>query len=185
MNEYLFVYLAGCLVALFVILLKAILQWFLLWISKENVLQKNLKKLEPPDARSFHAKALTIIGVLLFESLLSWINVVVGIWQIIALPLKLLRARLAAVPEEVKQLRFPLWNNPMLSREAVWAHSVALSVKAGEIIPDDFALNQSLWELMEYHEGFDAQGALKRLAALGVLSEEDIARALDRLPDPD
>lgn len=186
MNEYLFIYLVGCLFAFLLILIKSVVGFFLAWLFKGNIFQKNLKKIQsPPDERTFIQKALVIIGTLLFESLLSWINVIVALWQILAMLFRVIRETLVSVPEEIKQLRFPLINNPGLSREAVWAYWTALAEKAGDAHHSHDDLYTQLMQLKENYRWFNEKDALRRLASLNVVDPEAIEGAASSLSQSD
>jgi hypothetical protein len=180
-HPYIFIYLLGCVFVLILSIFKVILFWFLSWITKGNILKKNLKKLDPADEQAFGRKAMVFIGVLAFEAAPSWINVIVGVWQIIAHLLKIVREALVSTPEAIKELRFPLNNNPNMSREAVWAYVYALSMKVGEKLPGESELLYALNDLREEHPSFNREAALNQLKGLNVVSADVISSALRRL----
>jgi len=62
-------------------------------------------------------------------SALSWVGVVVGLVKFAIVFLRIIRDVVAQTPEAIKVLRYPLRNNPDLSREAVWAYVYALGIK--------------------------------------------------------
>lgn len=180
-HPYLSIYLIGCALVVFLTLFKAVFYWFIVWITRENILNNNLKKLQSPDERTFPEKALLFLGTIALEAALSWINVIVIILQIIKLLLNVIREALTTKPEAVKELRFPLRNNPDMSREAVWAYLSALQVKAGEKQPDVSDLLYSLDELTEYYPSFNKQVALNQLEDLNVISKDTLLSVLNEL----
>lgn len=156
-----------------------ILFWSICWITKGNILRQNLKKVQAPDDLTFLQQACIYIGLLLLNALFSWINVLLIPLEMIKMLLNVLREALASTPEEIKLLRFPLWNNPHMSREFVWAHYQALNVKALGIRPNADNLNDSLNELVDYYPSFrkkEAINELKKLIAseIGLSFDEDM-----------
>jgi hypothetical protein len=121
------------------------------------------------------------LGAFVFQAALSWIGVLVILWQAASVLLKTLRDAMQSTPEEIKLLRFPLRNNPNLSREAVWAYIHALQVKVGEAAPDELALLRSLHNMHEQHPYFDRRAALSQLSGLKVVSDAIISSALSRV----
>jgi hypothetical protein len=177
----LFIYLLGSALVLILYIFNATLFWILRWITKANVLAKNLKKLTPPDEETLGVRALVLIVTLAFEAALSWIGVVVAIWTTTMTLLKVIRESLVSTPEAIKLLRFPLRNNPEMSREAVWAHVHALRIRNGEIQADEYALLSSLNSLHEDHPSFHKEAALNHLKGLKVVRGEVISSALHRI----
>lgn len=181
-HPYLFVYLLGCVLVVLLSVFNVTLFWTIAWITKANVVRKNLKKLEPADDEtSLAVKASAFVGAFVFEVALSWIGVLVAVWQVASMLLKTLREAVTSTPEEIKLLRFPLHNNPNLSREAVWAYVHALRIKVGEASPDERTLLQSLHNAREQHPSFDRSTALSQLNGLNVVSEAIISSAQRRV----
>jgi hypothetical protein len=180
-HPYVFLYLIGSVLAAILILLKTILFGSLQWITKEHILNKNLRKLLPPDERTVAAKAMLWLGALLLEVALSWINVVVVLWQIAAGLLRTLRELFSSTPEAIKLLRFPLRNNPRMSRESVWAYVQGLQLRAGERQPSGSELCSTLDEVFDYYPSFDRRVALTQLSSLKIVSPDVISAALSSL----
>jgi hypothetical protein len=181
-HPYVFIYLLGCVAVVLLSISNVALFWIIAWITKGNVVRKNLKKLEPEDDEpSLAIKAAGFVALLLFEVALSWIGVLVALWQTASMLLKTLREAITSTPEEIKLLRFPLRNNPNLSREAVWAYVHALRIKVGEAVPDEGTLLQSIYGVREQHPSFDTSTALSQLGGLNVMSEAVISSALSRV----
>ncbi len=176
-HPYLIFYLVGFCCAVFLILVKIMVFSFLNWITKTNILNKNLKKILPPNEETILAKWIKLIGVLAAEAALSWINVIVSLFQIVVTILRVLREAFSSVPEEVKLLRFPLKNNPDMARESVWAYLIALNVKTGEKILTEIELISNLDEVRSYYPSFDYSSALKQLDGLNIISSENIYNA--------
>jgi len=177
-HPYLLIYLLGCMLVLILSMLKVAMFWLIGWITKTNVAAKNLKKIAPVDEQTAGSKAATFIGVLAFEAALSWINVVVAIWQIAVTLLKVVREALVSTPEAIKLLRFPLRNNPNMSPETVWAYLQALNIKAGGEPPGQDELRDSLDGVCEAHPSFNRTSALNQLGGLNVMSGDVISSAL-------
>jgi ABC-type multidrug transport system fused ATPase/permease subunit len=180
-HPYLFIYLLGCVLVVILSIFKMILFWIISWITKDNILGKNLKKVLPPDEKTFLQKAIWFIAVFTLEAALSWINVIVVIWLIMTTVLKHLREALSSTPEAIKLLRFPLKNNPHMSREAVWAYLYALQMKVGERTPTESDILFSLNELSEHYPSLDRKAALNQLSSLNVMSTDVISSVLDGL----
>lgn len=178
LHPYVFIYLVGCVLAVSLIVVKVVLFLAIDWIIKANILNKNLRKLKPPDPRTFWTKAAIFVGTLIAEGLLSWINVPVVLWQIVTTLLRVVRDQRQPVPEGIQLLRFPLRNNPDMPRESVWAYLQAISVKWGDKLPNEVELASSLNEVAEYYPPFNRITALKQLESLNVISSDVIAAAL-------
>jgi hypothetical protein len=180
-HPYVLLYLVGCVVYVFLSLLHLVIFGLIRWMTKTNTLNKNLRKILPPDERSSDEKATAVFTAVVINVALSWINVLLVIWQTLAGLLGTLRELFSSTPEAVKLLRFPLRNNPNMSREAVWAYCEALKVKAGEKQPSESALRSSLDELLEHYPSFDRETALNELKALKVLRADVVPGVLDKL----
>lgn len=180
-HPYFFAYLLGCVFVVLLLAFKVALFWTIAWITKANIVRKNLKKLEPDDEQGFGLKAAVVLGGFVLEVALSWINVIVALWQIAVMLLKTLREAITSTPEAIKLLRFPLRHNPNMSPEAVWAYVSALSIKAGENVLDADELMRSLNSLRDEHPSFDPEAALDVLNGLDVMSPAVISSALNRL----
>ena len=171
-HPYLFFYLVGCILVVVFFLVKITIFWVINWITKGNILNKNLKKLLPPDERNFGEKVALFFGALILEMALSWINVVIVLWQITSTLFRTAREVFSSTPEAIKLLRFPLRNNPNLSRESVWAYMFALQIKIGERQPNESELLMTLNDLFGYYPSFDRMAALKQLEILNVISSD-------------
>lgn len=181
MNEYLFFYLLGCGLVLGLSMFNLAFFWLLAWITKGNVLAKNLKKLQPPDDESRGIKIFALAAGMLLEMALSWIGVLAALWMMLSRVFKILREALTSTPEAVKLLRFPLRNNPNMSREAVWAYVHALSVRAGAKQRCAGDLLDLLDSIAEDHPTFDRADALRQLESLNVVSSKEVSAAVQQL----
>jgi len=74
----------------------------------------------------------------------------------------------SSVPEEIKLLRFPLWHNPEMSVEAVWAYMNAISIKAGEA-PSWDEMMERLARMAEVNPRINRQKALEIFENLKVM----------------
>ena len=180
-HPYLSIYLLGCALAFILTLFKVALVWIINWITKANIFYENLKKVQPPDTDSFENKALKFIGILLAETSISWINVIVVLWQIASIVLRALREFFSSTPETIKLLRFPLHNNLDMSRESVWAYLCAIGLKAGANQPNENEILTGLNEAAGYYPSFDRVAALKQLENLNVVNGDIISSTLKRL----
>ncbi|GEM_PF-2028260 len=182
-HPFIFFYLVGCVLVVVLTVFKVIFFWTINWIIKANILNKNLRKVLPPDDVTFMEKVARLVGTLVVEVMLSWINVVVILWQIVVALLRTARDLLSPAPEGIKLLRFPLRNNPAMPRESVWAYLLALQVKVGEKQPNEATIVRSLNELTDYYPSFDRIAALKQLESLNVVSSDVISASLAHLGD--
>lgn len=169
------IYLAGCVVAFLLFLLHTVAASILSWISKDNVLKKNVNKIKDPNGVGLAVKASLYVLLALFNAAFSWLGVLFLAGGIIWLPFAYLREALSSVPEEIKLLRFPLRNNPNLSREAVWAYLYALGVKSGAT-PDPRSINDELYGIGVFHPSFNRQLALETLSSLKVVDPEVVSQ---------
>jgi hypothetical protein len=179
MNTWLLIYLVGCAITLILILTKMAIYWGLSWMTKSIVFRRNVEKIQPPKEESRLLKMGLAIGMLIFEVALSWINVPIGLWQIGAVIVKTMREVFTPVPEKIKELRFPLYNNPNLERESVWAYLASLRVSAGEIISTDEIVSE-LKEIRSHYPSFSFRVAIKQLERIGVVRSDLVARAASR-----
>ena len=168
-HPYVALYLLGCAMVFALTVVKLTLHWALAWITKSNVLAANLKKLQPLVETPFWTKVGKFFGTVALEAALSWINVAVGTWQILALLLRTVREALSSSPESVQRLRFPLKNNPDLPAESVWAYLFALSITVGTALPDEEHLTSELDDISTRLPRFDRSAALQQLEHLGVV----------------
>lgn len=174
-KPYIYIYLSGCICYALLLPIKMFVFYFIYWITKDNILVKNIKKINPPDKKLTFGERITIYGIFIaVDVTLSWINVAIVLWQIIAELFNVLRHIFTSVPEEIKLLRFPLKNNPHMPRESVWAYSTALNIKFGDPIHTDFTLTESLSYVRRYYQSFDRLSALKQLDNLRVIDSETI-----------
>lgn len=166
-HPYVYVYALGCVAVVLFMPIKAFLLWALAWITKGNVFRKNIRKLSRPDTDSVVAKASLLVGEVALEVALSWIALLIGVCQLALVLLRVLREAVSSTPEEIKRLRFPLLNNPMLPPELVWAHTTALRIKAGAL--DCRKVARSLEEIPEQLPSFNSRTALMQLEGLNAL----------------
>lgn len=179
-HPWIVAYLVGCVFVILLMLFKYVFFACLYWLVKGNILRKNLQKVQPPED-TFWEKVVTFSLLYGIEIALSWIGVLLGLWHFATTFLQFTREVFTSMPEEVKVLRYPLRNNPDMSREAVWAYIRALEMKAGAAQPTDYALLQSLEYLQDYYPSLDRAAALNHLNGLKVVSSDVIAAALARL----
>lgn len=179
-HPYLSGYLLGCVIAFFLGLVVAVESYILSWLFKGNILQKNLNKIKDPATYGFKANFGLFTFGLFTSVLMSWLGVLQYLWTIFWVPIRMLRELLSSTPEEIKALRFPLMNNPELSREAVYAYAYALGVKAGAI-PSPWQIAQELKYIEGFYPSFNPKRALETLKSLGVIEQETISEALAEL----
>ncbi len=134
MGDIWVIYVIGAVFSLCLHIFNLSFFWALAWLTNEIILWHNLKKLEAQDDRSCFNKVTENTWPVLIDTLASWLTVPILAWRIGVRLLTVLNMRFAVVPEEIKRLRFPLWNNPDLSPEAVWAYTNALSVLNGDAV---------------------------------------------------
>lgn len=180
--EYLQIYLAGSATVIVLGIIKFFYFKTILWIFKIDIINKNLAKISLEPKLSFWEKVGAFFIALIFESLLSWINVLVILWQFIYQTIKILRDVFLTVPEDIKSLRFPLKNNPDLDAETVWAYTQALSFKNGNTFSSD-ELGNSLIELRNGIKYFQPIKATLLLRSLGTHSNDLIDEIDEKLRD--
>jgi hypothetical protein len=177
-HPYLALYLAGSALSLALMLASLMLFGMIAWFTKENILTANLKKLLPPDKTSMGMKIGKTATTVAFAAALSWINAAVLLWQIPTRLLRFIRDFLSPTPESVKELRFPLRNNPHLSAESVWAHTFALGILTGDHAPNKTQLLSSLDEISTCRPTLDPTTALRQLERLNVVKPDVLSASL-------
>jgi hypothetical protein len=105
-HPYLAFYLVGCGLVVGLTLANVALHWVLGWITKGNIVTANLRKLQPSAETPFLVKAGKFIGTVAFEALLSWINVVVITWKMMALLLRTAREAVSSAPDRSRDCGF-------------------------------------------------------------------------------
>lgn len=184
-NDILPVYVYGCAVTALLILLHMMLAWSLSWITKENVLNKNILKLQTIDDLTLVQKCTLPTVMFLLGVVMSWVNTPIVIWNIVITLLNTLRELITETPEEIKRLRYPLKNNPKMTPEAVWAHLSALLVKAGDEPQHEHGIIDSLNEASEIIPSFNQINALNHLNNLNAYSAEVISSTVDLIKEGD
>jgi hypothetical protein len=202
-----FYYVVGCAVALCLQVARWMFFTTIEWLMKVNIHRANLKKLEPAvppvvpieGAEPFRLlevfertgmidlgpKASSEDDTFGFKLVLSWIGAVLVSVVFLLEALELVRRLISRTPDAVVNLRYPLRNNPLLLREAVWAHSFALAIPFGDCVQDPLFILFLLNEVRRNHSEFDRRLALEILGDLRVARESVVSRALDSLgPTP-
>lgn len=178
MSEYLGIYLFGSALSVFLGVVSSLVGYVISWLTKDNVVRKNLNKIEDPKSYGFKLNAGLLATGLVTGAIMSWLGVLLNLAQIVWMPLKIIRELLfSSVPEEIKQLSFPLKNNPYLAREAVFAYFYALRVKTG-VRPNAWEISDELNTIAGYYPSFDKVCAINTLESLGVVDKETISNAL-------
>lgn len=181
-HPYLIFYVVGCVITVLLAIAQVIVFTLLNFLTRANIADRNLKKLAPPNRRTWTEKVVLfslrhVVGI--FG---SWLSVVAYLWQFVAVFFRTLRESLTPVPEEIKLLRFPLRHNPDMTREAVWAYVVALAVKGGGATVDINYVSAYLTEARRDLPSFTDGRAIDILKGLKVLDPVmlDSALALSR-----
>jgi hypothetical protein len=172
MNDALTVYLFGCVVATFLLVcIRLPIGWLFRWMTKSNVAQRNFRKITARDERGWGVYVFMYI----FEIALSWISVATQVfWGMPYNVFRALREMLTPAPEAIRALRFPLYNNPDMSPEAVWAHLYSLHQLNGGNRATVRALLADMNEAKGNAPCFDVEHALVQLAALRHVDAEVI-----------
>lgn len=168
MKDFVVIYIIGAIVTFLLHIFHIILFWALAWLTNEHILWRNLKKLERPDHKEWYVKLAGNSFLIAIDVFFSWLGAPLIAWRIFARLLTTAKMRFATVPEEIKKLRFPLWNNPELSTEAVWAYTSALSVLNGDAV-DWGTLVWQLRHLKLVAPNVDEQKAIEIFEGLKVM----------------
>lgn len=177
MGDFLTGYLVGCAAAFFLGIFVVLEGYIVSWVFKGNVLRSNLSKIQDPSGQGFKVNAILLAVGLLSGVVMSWLGVLQYLWRAFALPLTAIRDALSSVPEQVKSLRYPLLNNPDLSRESVWAYVCALGVSTGTRT-DPVQMKWNIEEVEGYYPSFKSETALEMLRSLGVVEEQTVLEAI-------
>lgn len=171
-HEYISLYLLGCIVAALLWCLRLTFFWCINWILRHDVLVKNSAKILPPDAETREEKDVRLFKFFAFNFIFSWFAAVEFLWSMVIEPLRILRDQVQPAPECIKELRFPLRNNPDMPRESVWAYLAALHVRAGNLPLAAKGLADSLFQIEFYYPSFNKIAALDQLERLDVIQKE-------------
>lgn len=181
-HPYLSIYLVGCLLAFCLHFVVTAEGYIIGWIFKDNVLRKNLNKIKDPSEQGFKATAMMFVFALVIGTIMSWLGVLLYLWQIFWIPIAAIREVLSSTPEEIKLLKFPLKNNPNLAREAVWAYLYAFNTKGG-VTPNAWDINNDLYGIGAYYPSFNKQSALEILGSLRVVDPDILSNAASIIED--
>lgn len=169
---YLLGYLVGCAVAVALTVVASIAVHVVSWMSKGNICAKNLRKLDPPEV----SPAAAYLGVLVLNGILSWLTVLSFLaWQFPVAVFRFVRELVTSTPETIKLLRFPLYNNPHMTAEAVWAQVVALNLAAGADRPTVRSVLEGLDEVKGKVASFHPELAIDQLSFLKAVDTAVIA----------
>ena len=161
MSAFFAVYLFGAFLVIALILVKLIMFPAVDWLAHGPTIRRNLQKISAPVEKRSKWKLL----FLPLEVALSWVNVVIISWQILFWFVNLLRELCTSVPPTLKELRYPLRNNPDLQPEMVWALVVAAEREVGGFWSEE-DLKEQIEEIKSYHPSFNAEIAQKCLNSL-------------------
>jgi hypothetical protein len=167
-HPILLIYLLGSAAACVASVVITLEAYAVSWFFKGNILRKNLEKIQSPSEHALLLKLGGFAVVILINAVMSWIAVLICIFQFFMVPLSALRDAISSTPEDIKQLRFPLHNNPNLSRESVWAYLQALKAKVGQG-DSAAAMEYELLQIEGYYPHFHKQGAFNALKSLNVV----------------
>lgn len=181
----LFVYLFGCFIAFLIQITTRTIINFIYFITKENILIKNIKKISEPDNRTKVKKFGEWALAFLLSVLASWINVIGASIHFIVFIFRFIREIIQTTPQTIKELRWPLRNNPDLSREHVWAYLVALSVKGGSTELNADLIIKEIFNITNYYEDFEKKRAVKILSTLIVINENILNEVENRINNID
>jgi hypothetical protein len=183
------IYVLGVIAWWILLVFKMLVLGSIRWLTKEAIFQANYAKIcDPPEPVNWAFKAAYYVICWVIESLLSWAAVIYEAGHLLWVLAKQVRELFVTVPENIKRLRFPLWNYPDLKVEAVWAHVYALGIVAGIDIEaakrmgiptgKKGALIWSLDDITDLHPDFNQAAALSYLDGLAVLPSRTIAKAV-------
>lgn len=179
-HPYVAGYLVGCIVAFLFYLFQVVVLSCLSWITKANIVRKNLNKIQTPDTSSLLDQIMTYGLIILLNVALSWIGVVMALWAMLVILFNTARELFTSTPEEIKLLRFPIKNNPNLSREAVWAYAVAIRLKTGAEW-DEGLLRNELNAIADDYPTFNRHSAIKALEGLKVVDPDSTKWLADKV----
>lgn len=149
--------------------------WILGGITGDRVFGKNLRKIYIfSNGLSFsEVEVKPSVGMYLFEISISWLGFFFKCFLAIRGVYQILQHGFKHMPERVKEVRYPLFNNPNLSAESVWARWTAIPILLGDPI-NNSRLVDDLSRVQGKNEHFNVERALTALAELNVLKSEDL-----------
>lgn len=178
-HPYFFIYLLGCVFSAILSFMSTVLFWIIARLTRSDVIAKNLRKIWiPPDTSSTPQKLGAFVGLMVLAAMFSWASLIIALGVIAWRLLAILRDAFASVPQAIQELRFPLKNNPEMSREAVWAYVRAISIKNGEKEPAADGLLSELDGLLEHYPSFSRTAALQQLQSLNVIDADTMTAAI-------
>lgn len=164
-------YILGCVTSIITSILTELYLLIIYFLTGENIYIKNIGKIDK------NYKKQTINGTYLAHGIrlfLSWINVIWLISITIYKTLCVLREILRKYPDDLKSLRCPLYTNPTLSPEKVWANAYALGFKMGGFEVSKNYILETFSYIEEYNNEFDSIKALELLDQLNIIDKKII-----------
>ncbi len=175
-SEILKVYLLGSLATVILYILNQVVFGTIRWFMKLNVMTDNYNKLVYPfKPESIRDKATKHLLSVVFESIFSWISVLIQIYGTFRGLLEIIREVFSDKPENIKELIYPLKNNPNLKAEHVWAYVAAIGILDGNIMPNKGAIASELQQSVDANNKFNYELAVEKLKTLHAVEEEQLA----------
>ncbi len=171
-HEYISLYLLGCIVATLLLCFRLVLLWCINLTIGHDVFLKNSSKILPPDAETRGQKDDRLFKIVAFNFIFSWLSAIWLLLSMVIEPLRIFRDQVQSAPESIKELRFPLRNNPNMPRESVWAYFAALHVRAGNLPLAEKELADDLFHIEFHYPSFNKMAALDQLERLDVIRKE-------------
>lgn len=146
--------------------------WIVNWFTKANILIKNHRKITYYSPKPIPIIIFNFIGGYLLIFILSWVEVLFKLYYIFKLILDTIRYFINPLPEFLKNLYFPLKNNPNLECEEVWAHVIAIAIAGGVRVRVDGYLGcindiqGAINDILKIYPAFNVYSALLQLQSL-------------------
>lgn len=133
MKALIYLYILGATLAFCYIVFNKAVDWLYSKITGLDVFRENLKKLEmhydffTGEMKEYPVTNKEATKLILLEMSLSWISVIIQIWKTFKFFIQAIKEQLTVSPA-LKELYYPLRNNPYLEKEIVWARLISSSV---------------------------------------------------------
>lgn len=168
------IYLVGCGVAIAITLTNWCVVSIASWITGNQIMGKNLRKLMPlkdiKNTRNF------LLGCNVFMIFLSWLGVVISVlsisWTLLKKVLEVLRALFTPLPEAARIFKYRLKTDPEMTPEAVWANFFSLITLLAGVQPAEGEIEKSLSKITENSPDFNTVKALEILYNLGAVKSK-------------
>lgn len=129
---YFYIYLAGSIIAVLLIVIRLIIHSVLAFISNEHIFIKNISKIGlyksffTGEIQTRSSSYLAITVAIVIDTVLSWVSVFLLTWSLIIMLASNAKMMFNKPPSKIAEVIYPLKHSLLLSPEAIWARCVVI-----------------------------------------------------------